>query len=271
MNCGQAREYLIAFLDSELDAPLSIELQRHLDGCAQCARDAEIECTVRKQLVQTSQGDQTTIPPFNEASHSWWHDSVFVPLQQGTLLDRSPGRWTRFLGAAAVLAMLTTLSWWFQPSQSDTARHHAQLADLLVADFEHFLEEGKVQITSDDAQVVGNWLVQQTALAIALPVSRDPQCKLLGGRKCKIDGRSAGFAVYDMHGIPSSLVVMAADDVNLTGLDSLEHEGVTHWIGHRNGYTVLARRRDGLLYAVVSASPWEQLTCLVADGAYESD
>ena len=50
MNCGEAREYLFAFLDSELDASLSIELQRHLERCPDCAREAEIERTIRRHL-----------------------------------------------------------------------------------------------------------------------------------------------------------------------------------------------------------------------------
>ena len=43
MNCTEIREYLFAFLDNELDAHLSIELQHHLDHCPACAQQAEIE------------------------------------------------------------------------------------------------------------------------------------------------------------------------------------------------------------------------------------
>ena len=50
MNCRELREYLFAFLDSELDAALSIEVQRHLEQCPECAREAEIERAIRRQL-----------------------------------------------------------------------------------------------------------------------------------------------------------------------------------------------------------------------------
>ena len=42
MRCGEIREYIFAFLDNELDAPLSIEFQHHIDHCAVCAREVEI-------------------------------------------------------------------------------------------------------------------------------------------------------------------------------------------------------------------------------------
>ena len=50
MICSETREYLFAFLDSELDAPLSIELQRHVERCPDCAREVEIERAIKRQL-----------------------------------------------------------------------------------------------------------------------------------------------------------------------------------------------------------------------------
>ncbi len=51
MICSEVREYLFAFLDNELDAQLSIALQLHLEHCPICAREVEIERTIREQLV----------------------------------------------------------------------------------------------------------------------------------------------------------------------------------------------------------------------------
>ncbi len=55
MICAEAREYLFAFLDNELDAALSMQVQRHLERCPECAREAEIERTIGKQLTTTLQ------------------------------------------------------------------------------------------------------------------------------------------------------------------------------------------------------------------------
>lgn len=50
MICNETREYLFAFLDNELDAHLSIEVQRHLDHCPDCAQQADIEREIAEAL-----------------------------------------------------------------------------------------------------------------------------------------------------------------------------------------------------------------------------
>ncbi|MFQ5807197.1 MAG: anti-sigma factor family protein, partial [Phycisphaerae bacterium] len=70
MTCGEAREYLFAFLDNEVDAPLSIELQRHLDGCPHCAREAEIERTIRKRLSGRIEAAADDLPRFADVLRS---------------------------------------------------------------------------------------------------------------------------------------------------------------------------------------------------------
>lgn len=50
MICSEVREYLFAFLDNELPAEFSIELQGHLERCPRCAHDAETERAVGHHL-----------------------------------------------------------------------------------------------------------------------------------------------------------------------------------------------------------------------------
>ncbi|MCH8880504.1 MAG: zf-HC2 domain-containing protein, partial [Planctomycetes bacterium] len=67
MICTDAREYLFAFLDNELDAHLSIEVQRHLEHCPGCAQQAEIEREIGKHLTTELQ-DDSVAPPLDEAA-----------------------------------------------------------------------------------------------------------------------------------------------------------------------------------------------------------
>ncbi len=268
MTCGDAREYLFSFLDSELDAPLSIELQRHLDGCPQCAREAEIERTIRKRLEHAMEAAAVEIPALAGAGR-------VLALRAGvsTLIQRRP-----LLAAAAILTLVVGAGLWFGlrvPTGGQAAsgtRGRARFADLLVADFDHFLDDGgSVKIASEQHETVADWLRGQTALAVVLPVSKDPRCRLIGGRKCKIDGRPAAFAVYDMNGVSASLVAMATEHVDLGDMKEVRRGGVTYWVDHCKGYTIVARRRGNLMYAAVSTLLEDQLLCLVTDAAHESD
>lgn len=269
MTCQEAREYLFAFLDNELDAALSIEMQRHLDGCPACAREAEIERAVGKRLGHALGAGAGAVPDFPEtlAGLTGPREETVGPGPGAVMPLRGIANVERILGVAAAVAVVVLAGLWFGAS----GRADPGLADLLVGDFEHFLEGGaQVQLASDDRQEVAAWLQDKTQLAVALPISGDPKCQLLGGRKCKIAGRLAAFAAYRMEGEPASLVAVPGRGIDFEGMQQVEYEGRPHWRASRGGYTVLACRRGDLVYAAVSRLEEQQLLCLMTGATHES-
>lgn len=285
MSCSEIHEYLFAFLDNELDAPLSIELQRHLERCHGCAREAEIERAIRRQLGCALQPDsaelqldeETLRQTVEQVTTSGTDAPIALAPQHGTEAVTArrlkpartrAGLYPRLaiaVGIAAALVMAPVL--WFAFYGESSGDPHDRLADLFVADFEHFLDEGQpLQIKSSDRRSVAKWLGRKTALAVVLPVATDPRCKLMGGRKCKIQGRPAAFVVYEMDGVPASLVVVTGSRGELDGMERVVHKGQTHWVGRRKGHTVMACVRDQLVYAAVSTLPADKLRCLMANG-----
>ncbi|MCH9033663.1 MAG: zf-HC2 domain-containing protein [Planctomycetes bacterium] len=271
MNCGEAREYVFAFLDSELETPLSIDLQLHLDGCPDCAREAEIERAIHKRLDHVMDG---AVPVFAGRLDGY----VFSERQSSAIaalpsiavnrvVGHSRVRWNRIAAVAASVVIVAGLALWYSLA---TGPGNA-LTQLAVGDFEHFLHEGrKLQIESGDRHRVASWLAEKTSLAVLLPTPSDPACKLLGGRKCTLAGRPAAFAVYDMQGTPVSLVVLDVSVVSFEDMREVSHRGVTHLVGRRNGFTIVASRRDSLVYAAVGKLPEKELLCLVTESSYES-
>ena len=259
MTCRELREYLFAFLDNELDAPLSMELQRHLERCCECAREAEIERTIRRQLgsALTVGGNEH---PFDERT-----------LRQTIERITSPGRFGAGFGrrsvlAAAVAAVIVVVPiLWLAVRGRGTSHFGARFSDLVVKDFVHFLEKGRpLQIASSDRELVSSWLRERTRLALVLPVSMDPMFRLTGGRKCTIGGRPAAFAVYETRGVPAALTVVGGGAGELDGMERVQHDGRTHWVDRRNGHTIVACTREKLVYAAVSSLPEEELLCLMA-------
>jgi anti-sigma factor RsiW len=264
MNCRELREYLFAFLDSELDAPLSIEAQRHLEQCHECAREAEIERAIHRHLSNAVHGTECGTVPVEEeepeavlstiTSRRW---EVFRPA-------RRPRRWILPLTAAAAigLAVIGGITWDRTPS------HQASnpLVDLLISDFEHFEEKGRpLQIASSDPSAVSAWLADQTALPVELPELNEKEGKLLGARKCKIDGKPAAFAAYELAGTLASLVITRGPHPDVDRMERVEQGGHTHWVDRCKGHTVLACKRDALVYAAVSTLPGERLSPLMTN------
>ncbi|MCH7993304.1 MAG: zf-HC2 domain-containing protein [Planctomycetes bacterium] len=264
MNCGETREYVFAFLDSELETPLSIDLQLHLDGCPDCAREAEIERAIHKRLDHMMDG---AVPAFAGRLDGY----VFSERQSSAIaalpsiavnrvVGHSTVRWNRIAAVAASVVIVAGLALWYALA----AGPGNGLVQLAVTDFEHFLQDGrKLQIESGDRHRVASWLAEQTSIAVLLPTPSDPACKLLGGRKCTLAGRPAAFAVYDIKGTPTSLVAVDVSAVSLEDMREESHQGVTYLVGRRNGFTIVACRRGKLIYAIVSRLTAEALSPLM--------
>ncbi|MCP4247667.1 MAG: hypothetical protein GY778_11510 [bacterium] len=258
MKCPRVREYLFAFLDDELDAPHSIEVQRHLERCPQCAREAEIERTVRKRLEAALVGEGADAPPGDEMTLRRLLDGK----TQSTARSHRLLRLALPMGAAAALVAAVII--WTAVTDRHVEPPPQRFADLLVADFKHFVGEGRqLQFASADATQVGRWLADRTGLNVALPSMQGDDCRLLGARKCKISKRPAAFALYDMHGAPVSLVALAARPEELSGMQEITDDGPRRWVDRCQGHTVVAARRGDLLYAAVAKLSERELTHLV--------
>jgi anti-sigma factor RsiW len=138
---------------------------------------------------------------------------------------------------------------------------------MLVADFEHFLEKGKpLQLASAEPATLSAWLHEATGLSVSLPGIDDAQGQIVGARKCKLAGRPAAFALYEMNGTPASLIVMPAEGIDLEAMQQVRDGPHMHWMDRRDGHTVLACKRGDLLYAAVSTLGEDRLAVLMTDG-----
>jgi anti-sigma factor RsiW len=260
MNCGEAREYLFAFLDNELDAALSMEVQQHIEHCPLCARECEIEHVVGRRLAHRLQATAET-PPFEEAKLASLLHGRKKTLERAAPRRRRSRWWALAGSAAAVLILLAPV---IMERRESRLTPHARLPDALVDDFVHFVVEQKpLQIESPDALEVSAWLRDRTALAVRLPAVGPARGTLLGGRKCKIAGAPAAFAVYRIGNELASVVALRADDEDLAAMKRVERDGHAHWVDHCRGHTVLACRRGQLVYVVVSRLPEEAVSLLM--------
>lgn len=259
MTCSEARQYIFAFLDNELDSALSLEVQQHIEHCPLCARECEIENVVRRQLAAKLQ-KVDGVPEFDESALvRLLHPETGVPLD-------APRGTRRFwkLGTAGGFAAALLFAASLFVANSGRQPQGVSLADALVDDFDHFVTESKpLHIVSTDPAEVSEWLRDRTALAVAVPVVDPAVGALVGGRKCKINGKSAAFAVYRVGNELASVVALQESEEALSPMKRVERNGHTHWIDHCRGHTVLACRRGDLIYAVISRLTEDSLSALM--------
>jgi len=259
MTCSEARQYIFAFLDNELDSALSLEVQQHIEHCPLCARECEIENIVRRNLVHKLQKTDD-VPAFDESALLRLLRSEAAI--QAPVFRRSPRSWRLAAAGTIAAALLFAASLFVANAVRKT--QGVSLADTLVEDFDHFVTEAKpLQIVSANAKEVSDWLRDRTALAVNVPPVDPRTGSLMGGRKCKINGKPAAFIVYRIGKEMVSVVALRESDDVLAPMKRVERDGHTHWIDHCRGHTILACRRGELIYAVVSRLPEESLSLLM--------
>lgn len=96
MTCTKYKEWLMGYLDNELDDAQKLELQRHLDGCAECRSELE---GFRKLIAITSDV-QVRIPEDRLWADYW--DRLYNRLERQTA-------WIIF--SVAAIALLISGGW----------------------------------------------------------------------------------------------------------------------------------------------------------------
>ncbi len=267
MTCSETREYIFTFLDNELDSALSLEVQQHIEHCPLCARECEIENVVRKQLAHKLQ-QVDDVPVFDESALVRLiraEPAGPAPTHQITLRN-----WRLAIGGAIAAALLFAVTLFVANRVREADR--VPFTDALVDDFDHFVAEAKpLQIVSADAKEVSDWLRDRTALAVSVPIVDSATGMLLGGRKCKINGARAAFAMYRVGDEMVSVVALRESDQALARMKRINRNGHTHWVDHCRGHTVLACRRGELIYAIVSRLTEEAMFPLMPPPEVEAD
>jgi anti-sigma factor (TIGR02949 family) len=64
LTCEEVLHHLFAYLDQELDAETSAEIERHLESCRGCFSRAEFEKRLKERVRETGSA------PASEALHS---------------------------------------------------------------------------------------------------------------------------------------------------------------------------------------------------------
>ena len=256
MKCPEVREFLIAFLDNELDSQMSVDIQLHLEHCCQCANEAEIERMIGKRLTRTLNGackqpagdDQTIL------RHLESDDSA---VERRRISRRGRKLWR--IGVAAVI--LIALSVWIT-MRAGLLTGAPSFADMLIADLTHISADGPVlAVVSDDPEKITTWVREQMRWDVKLPTSYQTAFRLLGVRRCHIGGRYAALTYYQLGETPVSLVILPSSQDDFTMMQTVGAPGL--FIDHCKGHVVVARQDGSLTYAAVGRVPQDKLRELI--------
>jgi hypothetical protein len=122
MNCNQARTLLAPWLDDELDARATAEIESHLQACARCQERFAAEERVETLIAESLRDERMP-------------EAVWDRLQD-RIGGRNVLRWPWMAAAAALLLVALTLTWLDRPEPPELIRHqmlaHQAGADAFV-------------------------------------------------------------------------------------------------------------------------------------------
>ena len=266
MICSKTSEYLFAFLDNELDSSLSMDFQHHIDHCAVCAREIEIERAIHGQLTCALKTQGSEIPFNKHALKQTIRQNKTSEVQPPLVFRRT------FLAACAAVIVLVGIASHFVMQYVDDTKDHGKFVNLVVSDFKHFLREGQpIHFASSNANAVSDWLMRQTDIEVILPSGKGTYCKLIGARKCEIQGEPAAFVVYEMQGKPISLLAVTGRSDALKQMDQIEYNGQIYWVDHFKDISVVAYRQNNLIYTMVSKLDKHELIHFLSGASNESN
>jgi anti-sigma factor RsiW len=243
VNCYEMNTVLHGYADGELDLVRSLEVERHLEGCAACSASLRLVRELRQSLRDDSL--------YHRAPAGLWR-------RVRTALPRSPrprsalaGRAAGLLAVAASLAVFAFLTW-VLVHQGMSQPVEDLLAQAVVKEHVRSLlvgQDPRVDVASSDQHEVKPWFNGRVPFAPVVRDLKDEGYALVGGRLDYLDNRKVAALVYKHRKHPINLFTWpsagAADEAPRRQT--------------RQGYHLVRWTQDGMTYWAVSDLNEEEL------------
>ena len=250
LSCEQCRKYLAFFLDQALGVKESLDVQEHLQECADCtdmaAAERMLRAVVRQQAAAAPLPEAEKRQLIRRAMRQNGHPRPWLAALREAVQWRDVGLGVAF-AAAALLVFLSPVRDLF--SGNDAARKFVH--ETAMAYHTYLDQDVPMEVkTSDDGQLV-RWANDVIGHSLHVPCITDKAAQLVGGRLCRLRDRKGLAMKYRHHG--SDLLVFAFRDAALSLPDRrlIPTEAGRFYVQHVAGRPVILWQRAGVTYSMV--------------------
>lgn len=246
MNCRSVREYLQAYLDSELETAETLAVNRHLEVCDACRRrfesEGRIEAAIAAQLRSGGERDA----------------AIFEQVLQRTLRRKAARRWRVLWLPAAAAALLLAIVIAVRQSGAGVP----DLVETAAADHAKY-RDGRLtpDLPATTTAEVRNYL--EPRLAVTCPALPEQEgWRIVGPRMCRLKSIVVGLVLLAHDDQPISLFLLTPDKASDLGWVP---DAKPRCFPLAEGHAVLAESQGTVLCAVGTA-PLADLERLVSPG-----
>ena len=234
------------YFDGELDASASVEVERHLETCADCASLlADLEST--RRLIR----EQAPYHRADDALRRRIAESLRREDGDRAIAPRFLGANWRFLSGAASGSAATALAAALVVFALLPPPASPLVTDVMNAHLRSMMSDHLVDVVSSDRHTVKPWFAGHTDVSPPAVDFADQGYKLVGGRADYVDGHRAAVIVY-RHG---------AHVINVFAWANAG--GKLPATATRNGYRFMFWRHGNLDFGAVSDTGPDELLTLV--------
>ena len=252
-DCQVMSRIMHAYLDGELSAEETVDVQTHLDNCPECAVLYRNE-KLFLDLVTASLS--TAVAPRH------LEQKIKMALKTSGTGERLRSAGIPAL-MMAVLILMVTAVFFFSERKPVPA-----LVNAAVNTHQEYLNENvPLDIASHDPIQVKLWFEKRTDFPVSLGQDPVKNLRLLGGRLIEMDGKKAVFLAYEMEKHRLSLVMTAAQGVDLFGSREFKVKESRFYQSNYHGFQTLSWAQEGLAYVFVSdQQEINKKACLICHG-----
>ncbi len=247
-GCDEARRWLDAWADQELDPSAAVHVEAHMSHCRVCRAEAESLKALKRSLAGLREECAPTALRFKIAAALDQCDHA-QEAEQSSARRRKHALGFVLTGATLAGAVLIsghragpagqTINAAMLPVAEDCAQRHAR--------------ELPAEVQASDPTAVSQWFRGKLDIPVRPVMFRNVPARLVGARISSVRDQMAAALYYDVGGRRMTVFVF---DRNVMGAEMPHASPVV--IASSHGYTVTLTEQQGVAYAIASdLSPQE--------------
>jgi anti-sigma factor RsiW len=240
VSCKLTQRFVPGYVDGELDLSRTIEMETHLQVCAECAQELERLQALRAALQRGS---------LAYAAPEGLRERIQSSLRTSapTEVRERSGGWPglqlfRWAGAFAVLALCAVTAWQLLPGLRGRTSDQQLAAEVLTSHVRSLEASHLMDVPSTDQHTVKPWFDGKLDFSPPVEDLASDDFPLVGGRLDYLEGRQVAALVYQRR----------KHFINVFVWPSAAGSSSTQTLEPRQGYNMMRWSRGGFQFWAVS-------------------